>query len=348
MSFHLKSSFRRILALLDARNREYLRDRSAMAWNFLFPVLVVLGFAYAFSGNTQTLFKVGVLLPKDASLALMRDTHAFLNTPQVDWVTISDGDSLTQIGTATDRLSHHAYDLLWSPTRYWINETSPKGQVLEKLLVATTPEIRREAVSGRATRYVDWLISGLLAMNMMFSALFGVGYNIVRYRKTGVLKRLKATPIRAWEFLVAQIASRILLLVAVSSLVYGGTHLVVRFQMLGSYLDLFVVLLAGAACLTSLGLLVASRISSEEFAGGVLNLISWPMIFLSGVWFSLEGAHPLVQSAARALPLSHVIAAARSIMLDGATLVQVLPNLGILVLMTTVFLIAGASSFRWE
>lgn len=185
-------------------------------------------------------------------------------------------------------------------------------------------------------------------MNMMFSALFGVGYNIVRYRKTGVLKRLKATPLRAWEFLLAQVGSRILLLFGICSIVYGGTHALVHFQMLGSYLDLAIVLLVGATCLVALGLLVASRISSEEFAGGLLNLLSWPMIFLSGVWFSLEGAHPVIRHVSRIFPLTHVIDAARAIMIDGATLAQVLPQLGALAAMTIVFLLAGAWSFKWE
>jgi ABC-2 type transport system permease protein len=170
----------------------------------------------------------------------------------------------------------------------------------------------------------------------------------VRYRKTGVLKRLKATPLRAWEFLVAQVASRILLLSMVSAIVYGGTHALVHFQMQGSYWNLLVVLLIGATCLVSLGLLIASRISSEEFAGGLLNVLSWPMIFLSGVWFSLEGTHPMVQTVSKIFPLTHVIDAARAVMIDGATITQLIPQLSTLTVMSLLFLIAGAWSFRWE
>jgi ABC-2 type transport system permease protein len=348
MSTRAPSALGRIAAVFAARNREYIRDRSAMAWNFLFPVLVVMGFAYAFSGNPQPLFKVGVLVPPGATLEMLREQSPFLSTPQVEWVAISEQDPSNGREQALQKLAHHAYDLLWTPDRYWMNETSPKGQVLERLVRSQAPSISRQTVQGRAVRYVDWLISGLLAMNMMFSALFGVGYNIVRYRKTGVLKRLKATPLRAWEFLVAQVGSRIALLMLVNVIVYGGTHALVHFQMIGSYFDLAVVLLLGATCLVSLGLLVASRISSEEFAGGLLNLLSWPMIFLSGVWFSLEGAHPIVRIVAKAFPLTHVIDAARAIMIDGANLAQLVPQLGALALMTVAFLAIGAWSFRWE
>jgi ABC-type multidrug transport system permease subunit len=218
----------------------------------------------------------------------------------------------------------------------------------EQILIGLSPGLERENVSGRAIRYVDWLIAGLLAMNMMFSALFGVGYTIVRYRKTGVLKRLKATPLTSAEFLLAQVGSRMLLLISTSVLVYTGTHALVHFRMQGSYIDLFVVLAMGAFCLISLGLLVAARIASEEFAGGLLNLISWPMIFLSGVWFSLDGAHPLVRKFAAIFPLTHVIDAARAIMTEGAGLVQVAPQLWTLVGLSLLFLIIGAWTFRWE
>ena len=103
-----------------------------------------------------------------------------------------------------------------------------------------------------------------------------------------------------------------------------------------------------AMSLISMGLMVAARTSSEELSGGVLNMISWPMLFLSGVWFSLEGLHPWVQKIAQIFPLTHMISAARSIMIDGAGLSQLLPQIGILSLMTVVFLIIGSLSFRWE
>lgn len=336
--------FKRLLAAWDARNREFVRDQSAMAWNFLFPVLVVLGFAYAFSGNGQPLFKVGVILSPGSTIESLSSPHPFLKTPQIQWVGIPEQDQ----PQALKQVARHGYDLLWSPARYWINPTSPKGQIVEKLLLGSSPGIVREPIAGEPIRYVDWLISGLLAMNMMFSALFGVGYTIVRYRKTGVLKRLKATPLTATEFLLAQVGSRMILMIAVSTLVYAGTHALVHFRMQGSYLDLFIVLALGAFCLITLGLLVAARISSEEFAGGLLNLVSWPMIFLSGVWFSLDGAHPMVRKFAAIFPLTHVIDAARAIMTEGAGLAQVAPQLWILMGLSALFLAIGAWSFRWE
>jgi len=104
----------------------------------------------------------------------------------------------------------------------------------------------------------------------------------------------------------------------------------------------------GGACLVSLGLLVAARATSEELAGGLLNLLSWPMMFLSGVWFSLEGAPRPLRLIAEIFPLTHTIDAARAVMTEGATLAQVSGHLIVLAAMTVVFLSLGAWSFRWE
>jgi ABC-2 type transport system permease protein len=104
----------------------------------------------------------------------------------------------------------------------------------------------------------------------------------------------------------------------------------------------------GSISMISIGMVIAARTASEELAGGILNLISWPMMFLSGVWFSLEGAHPLMQKFALILPLTHVTEAAREIMIDGAGLAQVSDHLLVLAVTSIVLLLIGAKIFRWE
>jgi ABC-type polysaccharide/polyol phosphate export permease len=118
--------------------------------------------------------------------------------------------------------------------------------------------------------------------------------------------------------------------------------------MYGSYLNLLLVFVLGSVNLICCGLVVAARISSEEVANGLLNLFSWPMMFLSGVWFSLEGAHPLMQKFALLLPLTHVTEAARAIMIDGDGLLQIADHLLVLGLSSVVLLWIGARIFRWE
>jgi ABC-2 type transport system permease protein len=344
-------SFRRFRSLWIARNKEFLRDRGALGWNLLFPILVILGFGYGFGNGEQEFFKVAVLGEPDPAVI-----GEFKATRHIRWLSHPAADEAPVLA----RLRRHQVDLVLAPpARYWVNEGSPKGYLAEKLLLASlrAPSqaqsspgavLEKKTVFGREIRYVDWLVSGLLGMNLMFSALFGVGYVIVRYRKSGVLRRLKATPVTPLEFLLAQVVSRMALLAVSTALVYAGCHFAVDLQMHGSYLDLFIVLMLGSFCMISIGLLVAARIRSEEFAGGVLNLLTWPMIFLSGVWFSLEGSPLWVQRVASVFPLTHVIHASRSIMTEGATLAQLSGSLWALLGLSLVFLAIGSRIFRWE
>ena len=205
----------------------------------------------------------------------------------------------------------------------------------------------RGEIHGKQIRYIDWLFPGILAMNMMFSALWGVGYTVVRYRKNGVLRRLKATPLTAFEYLTAQMLSRIFLLMFTLVVVWIGCDLLFDFNVQGRYADLLAVFFLGSLSLTALGLILASRGTSEEFTTGVLNFISWPMMFLSEVWFSLEGAPEWIRSGARIFPLTHLLEAARRIMNDGAGLIDVSGEMLVLGVMTLAFLAVGAALFSW-
>ncbi|MCP4125546.1 MAG: ABC transporter permease [Gammaproteobacteria bacterium] len=333
-------SLKRFLAAFIARNREFMRDRTAVSWNIVMPVLIVMGFAFAFTTGDSDLFKVGLYGTVEQATPQQQQ---FLATQHIQFLEISD------LEAAVTKVERHQLDMILDLTtsRYWVNQTSSEGYILERML-GESSDLERQSVSGDAIRYVDWLAPGVFGMNIMFASLFGVGYSIVRYRKNGVLKRLSATPLTALEFLTAQVASRLWLILLVTVLVYVSTNYIVGFRMYGSYLDLFLLLVAGTLCLISLGLIIAARMSSEEAANGLLNLIAMPMMVLSGVWFSLEGSSPIVQKFAQLLPLTHFNDAARAIMLDGASLLDVSGNLLALIGMTLVCMLAAAYTFRWE
>jgi ABC-type multidrug transport system permease subunit len=332
----------RIFAVLKARNIEFIRDRSSMIWAIVMPFVLVFGLGVIFSGSDSDHFTVGVL---DDTAAVAAHAHPFYATRFVEFVPVTDR------AEAIKKVGRHQYDLLLeraSPTRYWINPESPTGYVAERLLLQTDPAAERQDVTGDAVRYVDWLVPGILGMNMMFGCLFGVGYVVVRYRKNGFLKRLRATPLRAFEFITAQALSRLFLVLAVQVFVFLGVKLLLDISMEGSYLALFVVALLGCSALISLALVIAARISSEELAAGALNLCTFPMMLLSGVFFSLEGSARWLQNLANALPLTQMLTAARAVMIDGAGLADILPQLGALLAMTALFLVVGSALFRWR
>jgi ABC-type multidrug transport system permease subunit len=339
-------SLRRYLALLHCRNLEFLRDRGTFGWNVVLPLMLVLGIGFAFSGQGRPLFKVGVVAPPGVTAAAAAAPH--LGTQYIQFITVDDPVA------AVTKIERHQLDMvidLRDPAarRYWVNSTSPRGYALERMLDGGHPPgWSRAAVSGREVRYVDWLVPGVLGMNMMFSCLFGVGYVIVRYRKSGYLKRLYATPLTSFEFLAAQVTSRLILTVSITVVVFAATHALLGFYMLGRWLDLLAIAALGAISMISLGLLVASRVTSEELAGGLLNLLTWPMMLLSGVWFSMEGTPQALQWVAQALPLTHMLEAARAVMLDGRSLLDMWPNLLALVGIGAGSLALGSWWFRWR
>jgi len=342
----------RIWIMFRARNKEFFRDRAAFGWNFAFPFLIIIGFGVIFSGDNFQRYKVGVFPQSGQAVSLEMTSlpQSFQNDPAIDFVPIQTHQE------GLKKITHHKIDLLIDGSsaerRYWVNDASPKGRITERLYqAALLPEAEylnaRNVVDGARARYIDWFFPGIMAMNMMFSALWGVGYVVVRYRKNGALKRLKATPLSALEYLSAQMLSRIFLLMFTFCVVWFGSDLIFDFRMQGSLLLFLFTFFLGGLSLCSIGLLLAARGTSEEFASGTLNFISWPMMFLSEVWFSLEGAPQWVQQISWLFPLTHLLKAARKVMNEGATFFDIQLECSLMVLTTLIFLTLAARIFSW-
>ena len=345
------------IALLIARSKEYYRDHTTLIWTFIFPFIVLLGFSYGYSGKSEPMMRVGIyparstLTPEEA--ANLKPISDFLAIPQIQFVDYDDQ------ALAEKRIERHQLDLLIRSKgegvtdrslAYLVNPESEKGSLVERLLKTSAPQetFQAQSMTGKKLRYADWLVPGLICMNLMFSCLFGVGYVIVRYRKNGVLKRLRATPLSAFLFLSAQLCSRMILLLITSSITLWGAALLIHFPIQGSYLSFLVFTGVGSTALIALGLIVASRISSEEVAEGILNLMTWPMIFLSGIWFSLDGASPWVLKIANFIPLTHIVNGIRAIVLDGESLTHLIPQMAGLGGGAIILIAIGSFIFKWR
>jgi ABC-type multidrug transport system permease subunit len=324
-------------AIFVARNLEYLRDRASFGWNLVFPVLIVLALAVVFSGPPRALFVVTAISTESLP--------EIVKFPGIE--TIYD-----QQDKALDRLSRQQTDLVVKivdgSVDYWVNGNSASGAMLELLLKYTEDRpLQRGETDGEAIRYVDWVVPGILGMNMMYSALWGVGYVVVRYRQSGYLRRLKATPLTKFEFLSAQVLSRLLVTLTASVIVFIGTNLMLDYKMVGSIALLLLIALIGGLAMITLGLAIACRTESKEFADGLLNAITFPMLLLSGVWFSLDGSPEWIQMIAQVLPLTHVLEAARAVMLDNAGFADIALNLGLLCGFCAVGMGVSIRLFRW-
>ncbi len=192
-------NFKRIWAIFVARNHEFFRDKAAFGWNFAFPFLIIVGFGFIFGGQNHQKFKVGVFPAVNQAEMFTESTipQSFRGEGRVTFIPL-DGRAVGET-----LLQQHKIDLLLdgqsAQHAYWVNDSSPNGYLAEKIFLASflpegEPVAEKRIIEGEEIRYIDWFFPGLLGMNMMFSALWGVGYVVVRYRKNGALKRLKATP----------------------------------------------------------------------------------------------------------------------------------------------------------
>jgi ABC transporter DrrB family efflux protein len=208
--------------------------------------------------------------------------------------------------------------------------------------------VREEHVEEKGSRYIDFLIPGLIGLNLLSTGLWGVGYTVVRMRNENLLKRFMSTPVRRSNFLLSFILARLIFLAAEIGLVLGFAALIFSVPVRGSLITLGAVAALGAFTFTGLGLLIAARTSSIESVQGYMNLVQVPMWILSGVFFSADHFPAAMQPIIRILPLTALIDALRAIMLDGAGVIALAPMLAILAGWAVVCFAAALRIFRWR
>jgi ABC-type multidrug transport system permease subunit len=209
-------------------------------------------------------------------------------------------------------------------------------------------ETHVEPVTEKGSRYIDFLIPGLMGLNLMGGGLWGIGFVLVDMRVRKLLKRLVATPMRRSHFLLAMLGARLVLMIPdmVILLLFGC--LVFKVPVRGDPLTLILVILSGGAAFTGLGLLLASRTEKTETISGLINLVMLPMWLVSGTFFSSRRFPDVAQPFIQALPLTHINDGLREVMLEGSTLRDVWWRISILLLWAVVPFIIALRWFRWR
>jgi len=253
---------------------------------------------------------------------LDRQAHPFLRERYVEFITLADD------GAALRKVTHQQVDLLLelrAPERYWVNTDSPRATSWRSC--CWPPSRRgRQPVTGAAVRYVDWLFPGILGMNMMFSCLFRRrlrGAALSQERLPEAAARHASHRLRVPQRTGALAPGLILF---VTAILYAGIGAVIGFHNAGNLLLLALLGVVGALSMIALGLTIAARFSSEELVGGLLNVLTWPMMLLRGSG-SRSKDHRAGCMGGACLSSDHVLDAARAVMLDGAGLPQIAPNL---------------------
>ncbi len=336
-----------LVQLTLVRFYEFLREPEALFWVFVFPILLAAGLGIAFRNRPADVLNIGAVSPQLAqSIGQEKLLHVEQFSVEAGQRALREGKIALLIVPGPNGTMEYRYD-----------NTNPEGRSAKMLAdravqtaagrmdpVRTEDQFMREPGS----RYIDFLVPGLLGMNLMGSAIWGMGFAIVDARRKKLMKRLVATPMPRHYFLLSFVLSRLLLLVVEIGVLLGFGVVAFGVPVRGSVLDLIVLCILGSLSFGAIGLLIASRVQTIEAASGLMNVVMMPMWILSGVFFSSQRFPDVVQPIIKVLPLTAVIDALRANMLQGANLADIAAQLAILSMWLVVCFSLALKLFRWR
>ena len=341
-----------LVELTLARLREFKREPEVVFWVFVFPVLLALALGIAFRNTEPEPVRVAVV----ASGSTDRIVEGLRRTGNIEPLLLGTDEAATALRSGRVALVVQAgseagnYSYRYDPTRPESREArSITDDALQRLDGrADLFAARNETVIEPGARYIDYLIPGLIGLNLMGSGMWGLGFAIVTARTRKLLKRLAATPMRRSDYLLSFILSRLVFLFFEVGAVIGFAWIAFGVAVRGSLLSLAVTLLAGAAAFAGIGLLTAARPTSIEGVSGVMNAVMLPMWLFSGTFFSAERFPAFLQPFIQILPLTALNDALRAIMNDGASLASQWTELLLLLGWGVVTFMLALRFFRWQ
>ena len=338
-----------LAALTLARFKLTIREPEMVFWIFVFPILMALALGIAFQARGDEPVPVAVRDAPGAAPVL----DALARTGDLEPFAASEGDELALLRDGRA----HLVVVSGSPPTYRYDPVRPESR-LARLLVdrALAGEAghdaagaaRTEEVATPGSRYIDWLVPGLLGMNIMSSGMWGLGFGIVVARSRKLLKRMVATPMRRSHFLASLVISRLAFLGLEMLALLGFAAWFFGVGSEGGFAALLAVALLGALAFGGIGLLTASRARTIEGVSGIMNVVMMPMFICSGVFFAVTNFPEAAQPFIRVLPLTAMIDALRGVMLNGHGLAGVGGELGILAGWGAVSFVVALRVFRWQ
>jgi ABC-2 type transport system permease protein len=339
--------------LLGVRLLELKREPEVIFWVFAFPIILALGLGIAFRNKPAEITPVAVVVGPGSqnALSLLKASPrgSSIRADILDEQQAQQGFRLGKYDLVVAPDGKDGFQYRYDPARpesvfaHSLVDDALQAGAGRKDIVTTSAVTSSEPGS----RYIDFLIPGLLGMNLMNSGMWGVGFALVDMRQRKLLKRFVATPMRRSDFLLALISSRLVLMVIEVALLLSLGVLVFHMQVLGSLLTILLLTTVGAVAFGGIGLLTASRSQKIEGVSGLMNLVMMPMWIFSGVFFSSERFPALLQPFIKILPLTALNDALRATILQGASLAAQSERLLILVLWGGVSFVLALRWFRW-
>jgi len=326
------SSTKALRELTRVRFLRFIREKESVFWVFVFPILLAVVLGVAFKNRGVTAVDVGVLDGPGAD----RVVEALEAAAHIDVERFATPEEAQQ------QLKKGAIAALVTPgdpIGFRFDPTRPDGELarlrvedaLQRAAGRVDPvSLEREEVTETGSRYIDFLLPGILGMNLMGTGIWGIGFGIVTDRQRKLLKRLLVTPMRRWAFLLSFLLSRLLFMILEVAVIVAFAVWVLDVPLRGSLVSFSLIALVGTLAFTAMGVLLASRTETIEGISGLTNAATLPMWLCCGVFFSWERFPEIVHPLIQALPLTAFNDALRANMLDGASLWSQLPQIGVL------------------
>jgi ABC-type multidrug transport system permease subunit len=338
-----------LVQLITARVKQFLREPEAVFWTYAFPLLMLTALGLAFRGEPKETHLVDVIGPKaEVFVEKLKSDKRFVvaNSTDNDWKKrLQSGKTNLVVDTSAE-----SPDYWFEPRRAEsvLARQAVENVFLRDQLGSQAPAVSEMRLEEKGSRYIDFLLPGLIGMNLMGGGMWGIGFVLVDMRMRKLLKRMMATPMRKGDFLLSVMLSRLIFTVFDMTflLLFGWLAFGVTCQ--GNYLELAIAMLLGGASFAGLGLLIASRANTIDAISGLMNLIMLPMWIGSGVFFSADRFPAFFQPFIQALPLTCLVNILRGIMLEGESLITLWkPALMLLAWGVGSFAVA-LKIFRWE
>ncbi|MGH9905635.1 MAG: ABC transporter permease, partial [Pyrinomonadaceae bacterium] len=298
-----------LIELTSMRMREFLREKEAVFWVFIFPVLMTFALGIAFRNTAPEKTPVAIEAgARDSKASEIVDVLSL--SPEITATMVSPDEAAQALRSGKVSIvvkpGNEAVEYRFDPTR---PESHAARLMVDDVLQrgkgrADFVKVGEERITEPGARYVDFLVPGLIGMNLMGSGLWGLGFTVVIARSRKLLKRFAATPMRRSHYLLSFMLSRLIFLVLEVAAVIVFAWLVFGFTVRGSWLSLAFITVLGGFTFSGIGLLVAARPTTIEGVSGLMNFIMLPMWLLSGTFFSSERFPQLFQPFIKALPLT--------------------------------------------
>ena len=342
-----------LFELTTMRMREFLREKEAVFWVFVFPVLMTFALGIAFRNTAPD--KTPVAIEAAATDARVDEAASVLSRSSEVTATVMSPEEATQALRSGKvaivvKPANDSYEYRFDPTRpesrtarLLVDDVLQRGKGRSDVV-----RVGDEQVTEPGARYVDFLVPGLIGMNLMGSGLWGLGFTVVIARSRKLLKRFAATPMKRSHYLLSFMLSRLVFLVLEVAAVVVFAVVAFGFTVRGSWLSLVLVTVLGGFTFSGIGLLVAARPTTIEGVSGLMNFIMLPMWLLSGTFFSSERFPQVLQPFIKALPLTALNDVLRAVMNEGAGLSANWIPIGVLLAWFLVSFVVALKIFRWQ